>query len=440
MPRIITFIFSIAFAFTAVSAQQTMGFRKADSLTYLLYINGNWKDLAKTGKQALDSGIDYFYMRMRLGIAWYRMGNYAKAEAHFKKALQFNNADQTAAEYLFWTYYLSGRTLQAWSVLYGMPAENAARIKNESRIKSNSLTVESYYSDSHVDQIYSDPERYLNSSTAGTQTVTDYFVNNAVYLSHVLSEKTSYSHAITGLVKNNILHYSDGTDQADLLAQRVLQFQYYGRFNLFTRSGWIISPAFHFITDGYPYPAFTRTGTLYTFHARSNSYAAALGLSKTTGFAVLGSEFVFSKLNEMKQVQASLSAIFYPAGNRNIYFGGTFSGLTGSWVEDPGISLTGSFIAGFSIMRHAWLEVTGTSGSMKNYTENNALIIYNGIDHLTSKINGRLIVPIYKLGLTIYAGAGISNSSSSFIPVAGTAGNRIDFRNYSITGGLSWDF
>ncbi len=80
---------------------------------------------------------------------------------------------------------------------------------------------------------------------------------------------------------------------------------------------------------------------------------------------------------------------------------------------------------------------------MKNHTESNGLIIYNGIDYPTGKYSGKIIVPFYKSGITLYAGGGMGSYSSEFIPFDGYNNydpNKLNYKNYSVTGGLSWNF
>ena len=98
-------------------SQAQVTFRYADSVTYGLYTERNWSKLIIKGKEAIDEGHDFFYMRMRIGIAYYELKNYAMSAFHFKRALEFNDSDPLALEYLFYSYYLSGRTLQAWASL-----------------------------------------------------------------------------------------------------------------------------------------------------------------------------------------------------------------------------------------------------------------------------------------------------------------------------------
>jgi len=69
--------------------------------TYQLYNEENWYQLTEVGQEAVKNGLDYFYLRIRMGIAYFHLKNYRKAATHLEKALDFNGADASALEYLY---------------------------------------------------------------------------------------------------------------------------------------------------------------------------------------------------------------------------------------------------------------------------------------------------------------------------------------------------
>jgi hypothetical protein len=112
---ILTFI--LTHSLSVSFAQDEMDFRKADISTYNAYLQQRWKDLADTAEMAIEKGYDYYYMRMRAGIAYSEMKKYRKAIAHFKKALEFSTGDPAAVALLYLAYVRSGFHHQAaWLV------------------------------------------------------------------------------------------------------------------------------------------------------------------------------------------------------------------------------------------------------------------------------------------------------------------------------------
>ncbi len=442
MPKSVVISTILFFLFIRGISQET-GFRYSDSITYQLYMQKSWDDLIKTGKEAIGDGHDYYYMRMRLGIAYLEKKNYGNAAIQFKKALLFNQNDQVALEYLFYAHLYSGRYTQAWAVLSGLQTSNRERVIKESNIKKNTITIETFYNDALTDNITKQPELYLADPEPGTQSITTRFINNSIYLFHITGKRTSYFHSFTNLIKDNYFHYFDGSFRADLISQRVIQNQYYGRLGFFGPSGWTISPSIHLLTAGYPLIYFSSTGSASTYRDRSGGFAGGLGITRTGDFLTLSGEVVYSSLNKTKQLQGSLSITAYPAGNRNLYFGGSFTMVSDHWSPETSSRFIPGFIAGFSVNEKIWFEFSGSKGEMKNYSENVGMIIFNSTDYLTEKYSGKIIIPFYRAGFTLFAGAGRSASSSEFLPLPGETGidmNKINYKSYSITGGISWNF
>ncbi|WP_367328915.1 hypothetical protein, partial [Lentimicrobium sp.] len=61
-----------------------------EALTYRLYAEQKWDSLLTTGEQAINEGWDYFYIRLRTGIAAFELQRYARAARHLEKAREFN--------------------------------------------------------------------------------------------------------------------------------------------------------------------------------------------------------------------------------------------------------------------------------------------------------------------------------------------------------------
>lgn len=111
--RTIIVIFGFMLLSNSIFSQPIGNFATLDQKSYQLYLEGNHKELNKLGKQMIDSGTDYYYLRMRLGISAFNRQRYATAIEHFKKALTFNSSDTLAHEYIFFGYIYSGRTADA---------------------------------------------------------------------------------------------------------------------------------------------------------------------------------------------------------------------------------------------------------------------------------------------------------------------------------------
>ena len=126
-----------------LSFSQEMNYKEADSITYANYINGEWEELIRTGKITLENGIDYYYLRMRLGIAEMERGKYIQALKHFRKALNFNDRSLDAWKYMIKAMVLSGRNDQLDALRKHMP-ENF----NTTELRRNNRFLEKVYLES----------------------------------------------------------------------------------------------------------------------------------------------------------------------------------------------------------------------------------------------------------------------------------------------------
>ncbi len=91
-----------------LAAQEHHDFAWYEQQTYAAWQAGDWPGLIALGKEALRAGYDYFYLRQRLGRAYYEQGAYRQAARHFARALTMNRNALTA-EYLYYAYRFGGQ-------------------------------------------------------------------------------------------------------------------------------------------------------------------------------------------------------------------------------------------------------------------------------------------------------------------------------------------
>ncbi|KAB2871302.1 MAG: hypothetical protein F9K37_03710, partial [Bacteroidales bacterium] len=75
-------------------------FISLDKQNFDYYLKGDYKNLKQTAKKQFELGMDYYYLRMRLGILAYNNQRYASAYKHFQKAITFFNSDTISREYI----------------------------------------------------------------------------------------------------------------------------------------------------------------------------------------------------------------------------------------------------------------------------------------------------------------------------------------------------
>ncbi len=427
---------------------RSQSFTEVDSGTYQLYVEKNWVELIRTGRAALKQDIDYYYLRMRIGIAYYEKKNYKSAQSHFRKALEFSEGDPLALEYLYYSYLFVRQTQQAALVYKGFTDSLKEKIPDPGQEAVEGLSVEYLNDRSFTDDLIADPDLFTGLPT-GVQILGRSYHNLNIRLHHFMHPGTSFIHAYTYLNKSNFYYYNDGLNRFGVDGQKVSQHQYYLSPSFTSGGGLVISPAFHFLRVAYEVPYFSSGGpgagggnSAKFINEYLSQIVGGLNLTKYQGPFRFRLGALYSNLNHARQFTGSARLRWYPLGNLDLYMGASLN----AHMEDAGeggTELIPDFMLGYGIASKVWIEISGAYGEMKNYSELNGYIIYNGTDWMKYKAIGNIVVPLTEKGSVIYAGARFAQYESRFIPFEPAQPEDLNIINYnsiSIFGGLSWKF
>ena len=176
-------------------------FAKIDSATYAQYLAGDWSELIIEGKNAIRQDVDYYYLRMRIGIAFFETENYRAATGHFKKALEFNQDDPVALEYLYYCFLYSGQSGRAQVYRNGFSGKLGNTLPPEKMKFINTINVEYLYSKAFNDEYVNKAEEYFTGFSSGSQVMTRQFHNASLSLTHEIGPGVTLSHSFTYLSK-----------------------------------------------------------------------------------------------------------------------------------------------------------------------------------------------------------------------------------------------
>ena len=442
-----------------VRAGNTQDFKTVDKETYNLYLEKDWDELIRAGKVGLKQDIDYYYLRMRMGIAYYETKNYKASQAHFRKALEFNVGDPVALEYLFYAYLLAGQTVQAGILAKDFSPALMETINPPTGKVVDRLALEYLYNVNDTKDLLSDPGQYFSGLPSGYQLVTLHYSNLNAMLHHVFRPGFTLTHAYTYLNKTNYYYYDDGLSRYGFNDQKVFQHQYYISPALTTKHGFTIAPSFHYLRISFRAPYLISGaggpgpggggGSIGYSDLNSNQYVGGLTLSQFVGRFMIRLGGIYSSINNAKQVTGTAGLTWYPMGNLDLYLGTALNVHTGitdhtnSVDHETNIELIPDVLIGFGIASRVWLEFSGSYGNMRNYTERNGYIVYNGLDWMKYKAIGTVVMPVTPEGSNVYLGARFAENKSLFMPLDPSAGqeiNSIISNSISIFGGLSWKF
>jgi len=439
-------LFLIGMADSAFS-QKDVSFQYLDSLTYSQYLNKQWKPLIKTSKIAYKNDIDYYYMRMRTGIALYERKNYLRAIKHFRKAEKLNVLDPVSREYIYYCYLLSGQRKEAI----------AYYLKNKSLIGENVKDHLHPVKELSIDLSYfSNTEEYINTlikpenisdingyPVPGYQITTRRFFYSGLFFQHELGGAVDLIHGASILRKYDYYYTQTTINSFETDEHRTNQLQYYARLKINPGYGIRINPSFHYMNYSTPSISYRerRMGTLFYIPAeRSNYFSARLSVSKSIWITKIKTGMNISNLNNTRQLQNDIHFSLFPIGNLNLY-----SITSGFLVRENQNNKTlkrKAFkeLIGFRINDNFWMEASGIIGEIKNMSINEGAIVYNGNETITQNFAVSLIFPTETMKFSLTGSFQEFYNTFSNPDGYDLGINKLTFNAYSITGGLSWYF
>ncbi len=429
-------IYVALFLFAALGVRgQSSGYVYYDSLTYHQYVNKDYKSVLKTGREALRSGLDYYYLRMRMGIAAYRQKQFRLAAVHFEKALHFNDND-LVREYLYYAYLWGGEPLLAQETEEAMSAELQRKLGlDKSGMLSGEAVVAFLTRDENL------PGNFSIPGSDGFQILPKQFYNATVSLTHKLGAKAQMTHVATFINKQNDAYsYADNEQYYDP-SYNTNQFQYYvGAFVPLGHSWSLhVNGQVSFLAQ----PGYTKTrwrmgssGYVKTTSWQTDYVLSASAVKDFTRFSL---EAGMAMVNVAKQTawQPGLLFRIYPFANLNLY---TESGFFYQLRNGEASFFQQQKIGG-KLFRKLWAEGSYFSGGVSGFVLDNSVLLFNGPEEIQWMAGGKLI---YLVGTQTRLTFGYQkrNQATWFVPASDSQvrSNKTTL-NYSLFYILvSWSF
>ncbi|MDD3876814.1 MAG: hypothetical protein PHT69_09345 [Bacteroidales bacterium] len=395
MQRLI-FIFFLFFSSIQINyAQSLYNFTDVDSLTYRFYNEQKWDSLILFSKQAIENNIDYYYLRMRTGIAYYELKSFRKSAKQFEQALKFNSVDVVASEYLYFSYIFSGQNEKAVLLSNSFPLS----LKEKLKLDKFKLIDEVYIEGGPT--LGNNPyiERNGPNNNQNIILKEDELTNDVRYFSlglrHRLTKRISIFHSAStiDIGKTQIFDVYDGQITNDY---RIFQRQYYINAGIYLGKGFIITPAYHLINVNYDKLEFSFDNNdklfLEQINYNPNEHVFSLSLKKDIGNFDVTLNGSYAKLNNNIFTQEGITFTFFPKSNLNYYINLPFvfqqNSMRQNIIIDPMI--------GIRLNNKIWVEGNYTFGHLNNYVEKNAYIVYNINDNILSRKGLSLLFNINK--------------------------------------------
>lgn len=360
-----------------LKAQDTLTSENVESRSSVFFTQGDWDNLISLGNQALSKGFDYYYIRYRLGVAYFSKKEYRKAETHFEKALSFNSTDE-AIEYLYYCYLYTGEYERARWLSKSFSPEAIAYTGSDKLKAFSFATLEAGMgttdSTTQFDNYY-----YLQASAG-------FYVNN----------RFSIYNALTYFTQQDFR----GTTN---------QFQYYLNGKIPLKKGWSLTVGIQPILQGYAAKTYTtdsigvkapsrlpphiRDSTVYRDTSETSLGSAqtkfnivgAISLTKSVSNFDFTIGTAIAAFDTTTQYENYLGISYYPFGNRSFYITETgFMHTENHYASTHTALLSSITLYPFEKLRLTASYLANTGG---NLIENDGYIVSGTPDFMVARVS-----------------------------------------------------
>lgn len=372
---------------TGLLAQETISYSKADSISYAMYLKGDWKGLLRFGKESIAGGQDFQVLRQRMGYAAFMLGNYSACIQHYEKVLKEDQYNSMAHNYIYWSRINLNQPEIARSEIKYMATPEIPLLQK----KQGSITAAgAEYSHKSTNLTQRGSADYSRMQV-GARIGNVYMDQSAAFFRQTISEPL-----LTAVNNNNKI--------------AINQFEYYNRIHINLDRHWQLKAAWHYLHT--PFNNF-----------KYNNNLLLAGVKYYSNYFDLQADAIAGKLTDTSFQQYNLQLGLYPMGNMKLY---SFS--TAMLRPQQGSAFNFKQVVGFQVAPAVWLEGNITAGRFHNLAENDALYVYHSIDPNTSKAG----ITSYILLKHFLVQLGYTFEKRELYSTATT------FNQHSITGGIIW--
>ena len=444
MYKKITLLLFLFLMMNGICAQKKLNTTLVEQQTRAYAGAGDWDGITELGKEALRKGIDFYYLRYRMGVAWYMKKNYHQAAHNLRKAWEQNPGDGLLQEYLYFSLVFSGREMEARYFASGISIHE----KNRMGIPDGKLTEKVHVL---VDVGSSDDQKGIkNFFPEPTAPDGSRFISRShrvfqVGLLHPLSQSLSVYHAYTHAQKDHFVYsLSDGNEVIDPNTRSLINQYYLSGIWRLVRDFRLVT-ALHYIHLTLPGQAQVLPGRpgvpLATTPATTwGELVGSLALYRDMRYLTVGLSGNFSNLNDGRQRQGDLLLAFYPLGNLSLYTASTFS-LQHETAGNGNQTERLVFFQRIGGRLASWLWVEGflSLGEMNNFVRYDGALVFNAMDMIRQQAGAKTTLT-FSPHLAVYVNYTTISHQSQYRPVSsgGQPTKPLNFLSQTITGGIIW--
>jgi hypothetical protein len=443
-------------------AQETISYSGIDSALYAEYLKNDFKAIKRTGRKALSEDIDFYDLRMRLGILGYNEKNYEYAVKHFEAAYRMNPANEIAQEYLYYTYLFSGRIENANALASSLTPEFQKKVgfrkkKLDSIILSGGTYLNSNLKAGKDKVILGFPNVSGNIISNGTSkggglVVENTFGNRLHFYNKVAGYQTNI-YAKNEFIYKDFLNYSIDRNLKSEKQYTNIQYQYNSGLAYQFNNGLLlgIGGAF-FQTNTTSFWSTVdlstdKTKLIYIDSTKAINYSNFLGsfsIGKRMRYIFPQLTGTYSNLYDQNQYQGEISVSYFPLGNMKLFGNTTFAYMNNNNVAQNVLSQK----IGYTLSKNLWVEAKYSLGNHLNYMSSLGFTSYTTPDPVLRNIGVDIHLMVKNIELIVSYGQQIREGSYTQYAATGSPANTIfiptltkyNYSNNNITTTLKWNF
>ncbi len=316
------------------SAQTQFTFKRLnDSLSVL---DSNNKAIIALGKLAISKQVDYFYLRMKIGEAYFKLGKTQQAFYQFHKAYLFDPSSQYAINGMRYCAMLNG--------------QNAV---------SNYLKPSLGIPNKPIQKIYIETGAKLSNRTDSIQNI--YIAHAGILLN--LTRKLDTYQGYTYCSQKSSLY-------------DVVQHQYTGLANLQLNANTQLKLGFSYIYAAVDNHLLNESQSI-------NNFTEAMAISKQISNFTIGLNAAIGRLNKKEQWQLGANLNYSLTGNDKLSI--QFNPILQNQNDEFKLIYNPAVI--FKAFRNLWIITNYTYANTTNYIEQEGFIVNNNYDITKDKFS-----------------------------------------------------
>lgn len=363
MEKNIVCIVLLWFVATANAQKSSLSMQKVDSTSYALFLKQDWKTLIALGKQSRAEGIDFYYLKVRMGIAYFKDNKMFSAIQLLEEAYALDPNNPVVQDYLYWAYSYGGLEMESRLFYTKMSKELKAKMKLDLPVVSDiSFNV---LATNNLD--YDELLKSTNAQSDHIRIIPKNYQMYSVGMSHPILKRLNVFHQFTMMPATSEQQIRDES-VLDNETYRAMEYRYYADVTLSLGNRWYLDSYVHIISGNYDNLNAESSDSDITY----SDMVFGGAITKASYFIRNSINMSVSNLNGYNQFQMGCTMSLYPLGSTALVPFGSIQyknqDSKSNLVFTGGVSVTIDKIA---------LTGFGTVGNMNNFIASNGAIVYN---------------------------------------------------------------